>query len=80
MLQDTTRAVLKDNPQIGSRGGLTKAMIVHITTGARSAIRFHSKTGAKNVAALRHDLRNGPRHCFGDHSNSCPVIAFSANN
>ena len=63
-------ALVKDNPRIGGRGGLTKAMIVRIATGARSAIRYHSKT--QDVAALRHDLRNGPRHCFGDHSNCRP--------
>ena len=65
-------ATLKDNPQIGGRGGLTKAMIVRITTGARGAIRFHSKAVPQDVAALRHDLRNGPRHCFGEHSNCRP--------
>ena len=63
-------ALVKDNPRIGGRGRLTKAMIVRIATGARSAIIYHSKTG--DVAALRHDLRNGPRHCFGDHSNCRP--------
>ena len=51
-------ALVKDNPRIGGRGGLSKAMIVRIATGARSAIRYHSKT--QDVAALRHDLRNGP--------------------
>ena len=66
-------AIVKDNPRMGGRGGLTKAMIVRIATGARSAIRYHSKT--LDVAALRHDLRNGPRHCFGDHSN-CRANGF----
>lgn len=63
-------SLVKDNPRIGGRGGLTKAMIVRIATGARSAIMYHSKTG--DVAALKHDLRNGPRHCFGDHTNCRP--------
>ena len=30
-----------------------------------TAIKMHSRTG--DVAALRHDLRNGIRHYFGDH-------------
>ena len=36
-----------------------------ITHGARCAIKMHSTTG--DVAALRHDLRNGVRHYFSDH-------------
>ena len=35
---------------------------------------MHSTTG--NVSALRHDLRNGPRHCFGDHQ-SCNICSLS---
>ena len=31
-----------------------------------SAFKVHSSTG--DVAALRHDLRNGIRHYFGDHT------------
>ena len=50
-------------------------MIVRITTGARSAIRFHSKAVPQDVATLRHDLRNGPHHCFGDRSN-CRLGGF----
>ena len=37
-------ALVKDNPRLGGRGGLTKAMIVRIAT-----IMYHSKTG--DVAA-----------------------------
>ena len=36
-----------------------------ITHGAHSAIKKHSTT--RDVVALRHDLRNGIRHYFGDH-------------
>ena len=63
-------ALLKDNPQYQGKGGLTKATVKRITAGARSAIRSHSKTG--DVEALRHEIRNGPRHCFGDHSKCVP--------
>ena len=38
--------------------GLTQAMMKRITHGARCAIKMHSATG--DVAALCHDLRNGP--------------------
>ena len=48
------------------RNALSTLMIKRTTHGARTAIRSHSVT--KDVEALRHDLRNGPRHCFGDHS------------
>ena len=37
-----------------------------VTRGARCAIKMHSTTG--DVAALRHDLWNGVRHYFGDHT------------
>jgi len=39
-------------------------MMKWTTYGGRCAIRMHSATG--DITALRHDLRNGPRHCFGD--------------
>ena len=42
-------------------------MMKRTTHGAHCAIRMHSTTGDASV--LRHDLRNGPRHCFGDHPN-----------
>ena len=63
-------ALLKDNPQYQGRGGLTKVTVKRITAGARSAIRNHSQTG--DVNALRHEIRNGPRHCLGDHSKCVP--------
>ena len=60
-------ALCKDKPQYRGQDGLTISMMKRITHGARCAIRMHSTTG--DVSALRHDLRNGPRHCFGDHRN-----------
>ena len=62
--------VAKDNPQFRGRGSLTKKVIQRLSVGARVAIAKHSKTG--NVAQLRHDLRNGPSHVFGDHSQCSP--------
>lgn len=59
-------ALAKDHPEFRGKGGLTKRAIQRLTIGARIAIRMHSSTG--NVQQLRHDLRNGPRHVFGDHS------------
>ena len=55
------------NDKVNYRGkhGLTQAMMKRITHGARCAIKMHSATG--DVAALCHDLRNGPRHYFGLH-------------
>ena len=38
--------------------GLSQAMMKRNTHGARCAIKMHNTTG--DVAALRHDLRNGP--------------------
>ena len=59
--------LVKDCPQYKGKGGLTKRAIQRLTTGARLAIKYHSTNG-KNVSQLRHDLRNGPAHVFGDHS------------
>ena len=50
-----------------STGYVSSAMMKRITHGARGAIKMHSVTG--DIAALRHDLRNGPRHYFGLHNN-----------
>ena len=58
--------LVKDNPQYRGKGGLTKRAIQRLTVGARVAIRLHSKD--RNVTQLRHDLRNGPAHVFGDHT------------
>ena len=43
-----------------------------MTVGAQIAIRMHSKDG--NVRQLRHDLRNGLAHVFGDHSSCNPAF------
>ena len=49
------------------RNGLTINTMRCITHGAHRAIRMHSATD--DVNPLQHHLRNGPRHCFGDHHN-----------
>lgn len=59
-------AIVKDNCSFGGRGALTKDIIKRIITGARCAIKVHFQTG--NIEALQHDLCDGPRYCFGDHS------------
>ena len=58
--------LVKDHPEFKGKGGLTKRAILRLTVGARVAIKLHSIDG--NVQQLRHDLRNGPAHVFGDHS------------
>ena len=60
----------KDHPQFRGKGGLTKKAIQRLTVGARIAIRTHSKT--RDLIKLRHDLRNGPHHVFGDHVSCSP--------
>ena len=60
-------ALCSDKPYYRGKHGLSQAMMKQITYGARCAIKMHSTTG--DVAALRHDLRNGPQHCFGFHDN-----------
>ena len=68
-----------DHPEFRGRGGLTKRAMQRLTVGARVAIRMHSKTG--NVQQLRHDLRNGANHVFGNHCECNPVFCkFRSNN
>ena len=55
----------KSHPDYRGQYGLSKFRMKRITHGAHCAIKMHSSTG--DVAALRHDLRNGIRHYFGDH-------------
>ena len=71
-------SLAKDHPEFRGKGGLTKRAIQRLTVGARIAIRMHSKT--KNVSQLRHDLRNGPNHVFGDHAHCNPVFCKAAVN
>ncbi len=61
-----------DHLEFRGRGGLTKRAMQRLTVGARVAIRMHSETG--NIQQLRHDLRNGPTHVFGDHCECNPAF------
>ena len=61
------KVLCNDKPDYRCKHRLSQAMMKQITHGARCAIRMHSATG--DVAALRRDLRNGPRHYFGLHDN-----------
>ena len=55
---------------------MTKRAIQRLTVGARIAIWMHSKD--MNVQQVRHDLRDGSAHVFGDHSFCNPL--FCKNN
>ena len=55
----------KQKLEYKGRNALSTSMMKRITHGAWTAIRSHNVT--KVVEALQHDLRNGPRHCFGDY-------------
>ena len=56
----------KQKLEYKGQNALSTSLTKRVTHGAWTAIRSHSVT--KNVEALRHDLRNGLCHCFGDHS------------
>ena len=70
-------ALCKEHPHYRGRHGLSDAMMKRITHGAHCAIKMHSTTG--DVAALRHDLRNGVWHYFGDHKNCNSVYCKNTN-
>ena len=66
-------ALCNEKSDYRGKHGLSPAMMKRITHGARCAIKMHSVTG--DIAALRHDLRNGPRYYFGIH-NDCNSAFF----
>ncbi len=61
--------LVQDNPSYKGSGGLTKVIRKKLVTAARSAIRMHSREPdtKKALKLLKHDLCNGPQHCFGNH-------------
>ncbi len=63
--------LVADNPSYKGKGGLTLKMRKKLTSAARCAIKMRSAESdrAKAVKLLERDLINGPRHCFGYHSN-----------
>ncbi len=63
--------LVQENTSYKGRGKLTKKMRQKLVSAARCAIKMRSKeSNAKTaVEKLKKDLMNGPRHCFGIHSN-----------
>ena len=61
---------MTEKPHYKGRGKLTVAMRKCLTTAAHCAIEMRStESDAKRATELlRRDLINGPRHCFGMHS------------
>ena len=59
------KALCKEHQEYRGRHGLSADKMKRITHGAHCAIKMHSTTG--DVAALRHDLRDGVRHYFGNY-------------
>ena len=63
--------LVAEKPHYKGRGKLTEGMRKRLTTAARCAIKMRStESNAKRATELlRQDLRNGPLHCFGVHTN-----------
>ena len=57
--------LVKDNPSFKGQNGLLSTKIQYLAKCMKCAIAQNSVN--KDVATLRQDLRNCPRHCFGDH-------------
>ena len=64
--------LVQENPSYKGSSGLTQKMRRRLVSAARSAIRMRSVGNDKKEALkkLKHDLQNGPFHCFGFHD-SC---------
>ena len=71
-------ALCNNKPDYRGKYGLSPAIMKRITHGARCAIKMHSSTG--DVAALCHNLRNGPRHYFGCHDDCNSAICKQKSN
>ncbi len=61
--------LVQDNPSYKGSGRLTLKMRKRLVSSARAAIRMRSQESDVRtaLAALKHDLQNGPQHCFGMH-------------
>ncbi len=59
--------LVQENSSYKGSGGLTQKMRKRLVSAARSAIRMRSMQENKKEALkkLKHDLQNGPLHCFG---------------
>ncbi len=72
--------LVQDNPSYKGSGKLTLKMRKQLVSSARAAIRMRSKEDdrKKSLAALKHDLQNGPLHCFGFHQHCSTDFCKSA--
>ena len=78
--RDALEKLVQDNPSYKGGGGLTLKMRKRLVSAARAAIRMRSKEKdvKKALAALKHDLKNGPLHCFGFHDHCNPDFCKTA--
>ena len=74
---------VQDNPSYKGSGGLTLKMQKRLVSSARPAIKMRSRENdaKKSLATLKHDIKNGPLHCFGFHqhcnTDSCKTAILS---
>ncbi len=61
--------LIQDNPSYKGSGRLTLKIQKRLVSSARAAIRMRSQESDVRtaLAALKHGLQSGPRHCFGMH-------------
>ena len=71
----------QEKPHYKGKGGLTSNMRKRLTKAARCAIKMRSAMTDRRQAVrlLRQDLRNGPMHCFGVHTNCSTDFCKAAN-
>ena len=72
--------LVQDNPSYKGNGGLTVKMRRRLVSAARCAIKMRSRESDRKlgIRLLKADLKNGPSHCFGHHSNCSPDFCSSA--
>ncbi len=72
--------LVQENSSYKGSGGLTQKMRKRLVSAARSAIRMRSMQENKKEALkkLKHDLQNGPLHCFGFHEKCSSDFCKSA--
>jgi len=66
----------KDNPSFKGRNALTGGKIQQMASRMKYAIA--QSNSSRDISALRQDLCNCPRHCFGDHRRCRPSICNHA--
>ncbi len=72
--------LVQENSSYKGSGGLTQKMRKRLVSAARSAIKMRSMQENKKEALkkLKHDLQNGPLHCFGFHEKCSSDFCKSA--